>query len=241
MYDAVTPSNIPSNAQMVAGYVNGRYAWKDSDWTRFPNAIHVTIAGHPDNTTSEVLDYENGDFSDSDVVSGVTVRRSNGVDPTVYCSEGIWAHVRDLFTNAGVAQPHYWVAAYPGAGASIPAGAVAHQYTDAGPYDISVVVDFWPGVDTGGITMPNLQDNDPNFLQLCARIGAMFSDLQTAGQALTGAPLPNETNQLMVEVQSLTAAVAALTTKVNALQAGNSPIVFAPTGQITLTPEVPAS
>ena len=27
MYDAVTPHNVPESAEMVAGYVDGNYAW----------------------------------------------------------------------------------------------------------------------------------------------------------------------------------------------------------------------
>jgi hypothetical protein len=56
----------------------------------------------------------------------------------------VWPTVRAAFTAANVAQPFYWVAAYPGSGANVPPGAVAHQWIDHGPYDESVTVDWWP-------------------------------------------------------------------------------------------------
>lgn len=147
MYDAVTPTNIPANAEMVAGYVDGRFAWSAADWVRFPNAVHVPIAVFPTTNNGVVLDVEQGDATPQQAPGWVLMRRAAGVDPTVYCSEVAWPAVRAAFTAAGVAQPHYWVAAYPGEGAVVPAGAVAHQYQDTGRYDLSIVADFWPGVD----------------------------------------------------------------------------------------------
>jgi len=44
-YDAIHPANIPTNAQMVAGYVDGRYAWSAADWARFPHSVKARIAG----------------------------------------------------------------------------------------------------------------------------------------------------------------------------------------------------
>jgi hypothetical protein len=68
--------------------------------------------------------------------------------PTIYCSEAIWSSVQSAFAAAKVAQPQWWIAAYSGPGAVLYPGAVAHQWIDHGPYDESVVADFWPGVDT---------------------------------------------------------------------------------------------
>lgn len=147
MYDAVTPANIPLDAQMVAGYVDGRYAWKPADWARFPSAVHVRIAAFPQTNDGTVLDIERGDATPEQGPGWVLMRRAAGVDPSVYCSLGDWASVRAAFDAANVAQPHYWIAAYPGIGAALYDGAVAHQHTDAGPYDLSVVADHWPGID----------------------------------------------------------------------------------------------
>lgn len=147
MYDSITASNIPRDAEMVAGYVDGKYKWSQSDWALFPNAVHVPIAVFPWTNDGAVLDVENGDASPNQAPGWVNMRRQFGVDPSVYCSESVWDSVRAAFASAGIAQPHYWVAAHPGNGAVVPDGAVAHQWIDDGPYDRSVVVDYWPGID----------------------------------------------------------------------------------------------
>lgn len=81
------------------------------------------------------------------------MRRAAGQDPTVYMAQSDWWTVIQAFRNAGVAEPHYWVAAWNGDRAIFD-GAVAHQYADSamagGHYDLSSVVDFWPGVDSYG-------------------------------------------------------------------------------------------
>jgi hypothetical protein len=76
------------------------------------------------------------------------MRRAAGADPTIYCNASTWPAVRAAFAAANVAEPHYWIAKYDG-DPTIPAGAVAKQYRgDVAPgYDVSSVVDYWPGVD----------------------------------------------------------------------------------------------
>jgi len=147
MYDSVVPAYIPVTAQLVAGYVDGRYRWSATDWARFPFSVKVPIAVFPTTNDGVVLDVELGNATPDQAPGWVSMRRRNGVDPTVYCSEGVWGTVRAAFRQHGVVEPHYWVAAYPGEGIIVPAGAVAHQYTDTGKVDLSAVNDYWPGVD----------------------------------------------------------------------------------------------
>lgn len=172
MYDAVTPSNIPADAQMVAGYVDGRYAWSAADWARFPGAVRVRIAVFPWTNDGHVLDVERGDATPAQAPGWVQRRRAAGVDPTVYCglaSAGYsWADVRAAFQAQGVPEPHYWIAAYPGIGAALYPGSVAHQYANPGPYDLSVVADYWPGVDNDATATANV--------------------ISSTGGALSGAP-----------------------------------------------------
>jgi hypothetical protein len=146
-YDAITPANIPATAQGVAGYIDGRYAWKAADWARFPHAVKVRIAVFSSTNDGHVLDVEPGCSTPANAPGWVQRRRKAGVDPTVYCSLSQWPVVRAAFAAAKVAQPHWWVAAYPGNGPNLYPGAVAHQYANPGPVDISVVADYWPGVD----------------------------------------------------------------------------------------------
>lgn len=160
MYDSVTATDIPKSAQMVAGYVSGRYRWSAADWARFPNAVKVPIATQASVNDGQVLDVEPGDAEPWQAPGWVLRRRASGVDPTVYCNElNGWAAVRQAFWNQHVAEPHYWVARYDGK-ALIPAGAVAKQYANPtvhgqGHYDLSIVADYWPGID-----LPEPQEDD---------------------------------------------------------------------------------
>jgi hypothetical protein len=60
MWDSTTPLAIPLNAQLVAGYVDGRYAWPRSAWARWPADRTVTIAVDIGTTSADVLDVEAG-------------------------------------------------------------------------------------------------------------------------------------------------------------------------------------
>lgn len=155
MYDSVNWAAIPANAQMVAGYLApSSFAWPAAAWARFPNAVKVQIAVRASTNAGQVLDVESGDATPAQAPGWVAMRRAANppVDPTVYCSASAWPTVQAAFASAGLAQPHYWIASYPGGGAVIPSGAVAHQYADpnsgsGGDWDLSVVADYWPGVD----------------------------------------------------------------------------------------------
>lgn len=149
MYDTVTVEDIPPNAEMVAGYIDGIYANIGIMRQKFPHAVIVEIAVNSHTNDGDVLDVETGDATPSEAVLWVKMRRQSGADPSVYCNASIWPHVRTAFKSAGVREPHYWIAKWDGI-ASIPDGAVAKQYKNAYSghhYDSSIVADSWPGVD----------------------------------------------------------------------------------------------
>jgi hypothetical protein len=161
-YDAISPANIPVTAQGVCGYVDGRYAWSAAEWARFPHAVKARIAVFSSTNDGHVLDVEPGCSTPASAPGWVVRRRKAGIDPTVYCSLSAWPTVKAAFRNAGVTEPHWWVAAYPGNGANLYPGSIAHQWQNPGPVDISVVADYWPGVDTTttptqGVDMPLTQ------------------------------------------------------------------------------------
>ena len=151
MYDSVDMGAIPGNAAMVAYYTDGVYANEAAARTRFPEAILVGISAIGTNTGT-VGDCEPGCMTEAQLVSWVAMRRAAGVDPTAYINQSNWGTVSSAFRSRGVPEPHYWVARYDN-NPAIPSGAVAKQYIDppasGGHYDLSSVVDFWPGVDTG--------------------------------------------------------------------------------------------
>lgn len=148
-HDAVNPGNIPGNTAGVCGYIDGLYRWSAADWARFPHAVKVRIAISAATNDGHVLDCEWGDATPAQCPGWVSKRRAAGVDPSVYCTTSNWPAVRAAFAAAGVAEPHYWVAAYPGNGPNLYPGAVAHQWWGGmtAPFDLSIVADYWPGVD----------------------------------------------------------------------------------------------
>jgi len=157
MYDAVTPENVPTDAQMVAGYIDGRYRSFDPLVRRCPGAVHVPIAVNAGTNGGLVLDVEQGDATPGEAPGWVQMRRENGTAfPWVYCSLAVWADVRNTFRLTGVPEPVWWIAAYPGNGPNLYPGSLAHQYA-SGPFgvgggdvDLSVVADVVPGLDGPG-------------------------------------------------------------------------------------------
>lgn len=157
MYDAVTGANIPAGAAMVAGYADGLYAWSAADWARFPHAVKIRIAVFSSTADGHVLDCEPGNATPAQSVDWVLGRRAAGIDPTVYCGRNTWwTAIRAAFQARGVPEPHYWVADYSGDPNEpvIPEGAIGLQYQDAGPYDLSAMADYWPGIDPAPAVQP---------------------------------------------------------------------------------------
>ncbi|MEZ0066663.1 hypothetical protein ABIA32_002675 [Streptacidiphilus sp. MAP12-20] len=153
MYDAVTATNVPDSATLIAGYGDGYYQNTAEFRARFPHATIVEIAVSSHHDLGQVLDVETGDATPAEAPGWVERRRAAGVDPTIYCNSSTWPTVRAAFQAAGVAEPHYWIAQYDD-DPTIPTGAVAKQYADPGPYDLSSVADYWPGIDPQEDDMP---------------------------------------------------------------------------------------
>jgi hypothetical protein len=146
MFDATVPSNIPNDAAYVAGYVDGAWPWMRTQPALFPNARKLTIAVFA-TSRARCLDVESGNATPAQAPGWVTQERAAGEDPWVYCSQfgnyG-WQAVQNAFNAAKVAHPHYFIAAYNGT-RTLPVlngiTAIAHQYVDTGPYDLSSLSD----------------------------------------------------------------------------------------------------
>lgn len=209
MYDSNRPSAIPVNAKMVAGYIDGGTGrWSESDWNRFPNATKVRIARRSATNDGHVLDVETGIVwpPAPAAVDWVIMRRRAGADPTIYCNylNGLPV-VKQAFRDRGVAEPHYWVSRYrrwrPGDNLPmIPMGTVALQFAnpplhDQGHFDLSAVVDYWPGVDPKPEEKTEMEPlrNDADFKALIYRMLAIIRNdkLISAESGLTGDNLNN--------------------------------------------------
>jgi hypothetical protein len=174
MYDSVTASDIPTGSALVAGYVDGRFAWSDADWSRFEGRVKVRIAVLPSTNDGHMLDVETGNTQPDQAPAWVKMRRAAGVDPTVYTNAGLWPDVRAAFKRAGIAEPHYCIALWDGV-AELIDGAVAKQYANpkitGGHYDASSVADYWPGVDPPRPSLPRFAG------QSAAEISALVGEV----------------------------------------------------------------
>lgn len=161
LHDSVTARDIPREVAMVAGYVDGRYAWTNDDWNRFPSAVKVRIAVFPSTNDGHVLDVEPGNAmpGDTRIRDWVNRRRAAGVEPTIYTMRSLWDDLIRNFNSWGIAHPQWWIAQWDSR-ATLIDGAVAKQYKhgdlsagqehySGGHYDLNVVADYWPGVDSG--------------------------------------------------------------------------------------------
>jgi hypothetical protein len=147
MYDSVTAADIPANAVMVAGYLDGRYAWSKGDWQRFPAAVKVGIVINPNNNNGDVLDVEPGDATPGEAADWIRLRQRGGFPlPTLYYSKSLIGQIAQACQGLVYRS---WVADWTGSPHSIP-GAVAVQYASpetgsGGHYDLSAVyADDWP-------------------------------------------------------------------------------------------------
>jgi hypothetical protein len=150
MYDSVNPGAIPDYAPVVAGYVDGLYAWPQSGWDRFPNRPHVRITIFRSNLAADVLDVETGNEDEAGALVWVLAKRAAGQPSVVYIQLSRWAYLNAVFANAGQPPPPVWIADYDNQAIIYP-GAFAHQYANAtftnANFDISVIPDYWGGVD----------------------------------------------------------------------------------------------
>jgi hypothetical protein len=152
MFDAVTPTNILTHDKtpdLVAGYLNGRYAWTQAEWDLFPDAMHVGISVRADFYGTDarpatVLDVEPGDATPAQSVPWVAHQRARGLrDITVYCNRSTLAQVQAAFRGARVAEPRYWIATASGSPVLYPGSAATQYLLDWQGVDVSVVADDW--------------------------------------------------------------------------------------------------
>ena len=136
MYDSVTPGNIPASAQVVAGYVDGNFAWPREAWNRWPMAekILITVTG---SLTGNVADVENGDMSAASAAEWIKAKHNAGMRGcTVYCSRSSLGAVRAACEGLAY---YIWAADWTDSPHEI-SGTVATQYQNVGTtYDLSMV------------------------------------------------------------------------------------------------------
>jgi hypothetical protein len=147
MYDSATQwEKIPVTAEMVAGYVDGEYAWPAEAWARFPRAAHVHISVIPpgDAVRAGVLDVENGAATLADIPAFCRWHMDHGSYAVVYASLDNIPAVRQVLAGNQL-KAGLWVASWTSSPHRLAdmSAVVAVQYA-GGPglaFDISEVFD----------------------------------------------------------------------------------------------------
>jgi len=152
MYDAVNIANLPADATLLAGYVDGRDTTGHFARVRTAHpqtrVLRITVTGGT--LDAEIGDIEVGDMTPHSGAAWAARKIAAGQHPTLYCNASTWPSVKAEVQKAGIAgRISYWIADYDG-DPTIPAGAVAKQFTDRAlgrSLDQSIVAAHWPGVD----------------------------------------------------------------------------------------------
>jgi hypothetical protein len=172
MYDGINSlagviaKAFPDTA-MVAGYVNGYYAWTQAEWDLFPHANHVTISITASANAGDVLDVENGDATPAQTEGWIKMRKSAGYyRPTIYCSRSVIPEVRQG-TGPYILGRDYdiWVADWTGSPHEVTApgtptaNCCATQYESTADYDASAVYD---SAGRTALRAPRTRPSPPN-------------------------------------------------------------------------------
>lgn len=135
------------DAQLIAGYLTGTYAWTAAEWQLFPRAAHVTIVTTASANAGDVLDVEAGDATPAETAGWIAMRKAAGLyRPTIYCNLATVPAVR-TGTGRWILGTDYdlWVGDWDGTAAIPYPAAAAKQYKTTPGYDVSTVYDdSWP-------------------------------------------------------------------------------------------------
>lgn len=148
-YDSTNPFDIPADAQVVFGYIDGIYAWSAAGWARFTNAVKLQITISASANRGHILDVEDGCAWPPSVARGwIIMRQAAGLArPTIYTNLATIGAVRAAC--AGLTYD-WWSAGYFDGTPRLDQGAVATQYANERLLgfhaDASLVSDGWyPG------------------------------------------------------------------------------------------------
>src|SRR5690242_2099086 len=114
MYDSVTLTEIPANAQAVAGYVNGRWPTFSQLAAKWPHAHRISIAVNAE-ADADCLDIENHDATPAQAPAWIRRQIARGVKkPIVYASVSDMPTVLSVLAASGISRRNVrvWTAHY---------------------------------------------------------------------------------------------------------------------------------
>jgi hypothetical protein len=178
-FDAIDVNNLPPNGDGYLGYDDGNWPDADEMATNFPGKEIIPITVNPADNKGIIGDGPPDNGTWPQWVSWVVMRRNAGEDPWINTNESNWTAGQAAFNNAGVPQPHWWIAKYDN-DPTIPAGALMKQYASNDNYDTSSAADYLPGIDPAPPTIDENEDDVPKFEKTCnpttGRAGIGFAE-----------------------------------------------------------------
>lgn len=153
MYDSITAEDIPLNAPAVAGYIDGKYAWSDSDWNRFSTWRKLRIAVLASTNDGHVLDVETGDATPEQAPGWVKMRKEAGlIRPLLYFPQSNLTTVKEKLTSAEE-RAEFWIGAWVTTGPYQADEAWGTQFDhpphSGGHFDLSLVDEsYWDATPT---------------------------------------------------------------------------------------------
>jgi hypothetical protein len=164
-FDAIDVNNLPPNGDGYLGYDDGNWPDADEIAGKFPGKEVIRITVNPADNKGIIGDGPPDNGTWPQWVSWVVMRRNAGEDPWINTNESNWTAGQAAFNNAGVPQPHWWIAKYDN-DPTIPAGALMKQYASNSGYDTSSAVDYLPGIDPALTNTPVVStDEEDNMAQ----------------------------------------------------------------------------
>lgn len=151
--DSIKPTDIPvAGTQLAMGYVNGPISqWPTDAWSRFPDAVKVTIDVVGDRPDADCLDIESGDATIGTAVTWVRdkLARKESYPPVLYCNRASLTLLFNALAAAGFHVEHdfrLWIATLDGSKTvtdmtGVTAVQYAGQSLTGGHYDESIVYD----------------------------------------------------------------------------------------------------
>lgn len=143
-YDSAEPRNVPSGVH-AAVYINGRFAWPESQVKRMARVFRITIEGGAQWAKhARCIDIERGDATPESAMSFLEERTKHYGDATAYCDRSTRPEVESLCRRAGILDKvRFWIATLDGT--QDVQGAWAVQY--AGGIHAAVDLSVLHGVD----------------------------------------------------------------------------------------------
>lgn len=145
MFDAIDWQQIPDGAEMVAGYVSGKYTWPKEAWEKFANRKSLQIAINATYNIGNCLVVLPGYAVALDVPDWIIKADARMVVPVVYTTKDRVQLVDAACKLRNVVPPFYWVRQLNDV-AELPSGVIAKQYRATQNYGVSVIKENVPGV-----------------------------------------------------------------------------------------------